>query len=149
MRLNLPLIRPTETEMTSDQTTTIWKWQLTRPSPDRSDFLSNFCALEPNPRTCNFGLGTHRVLDMGLIRKSLASGTSTWGTWYMQNSTDPQVVYIFNKIRRLSKITKFEITSRKTQTKQRTSFYCCQSNSKPSNTSNNSPEKKLKHIRNS
>ena len=40
------------------------KWPLIRSLSSRSDLWSYYFALEPNPRPCNFGLGT---LDLGLI----------------------------------------------------------------------------------
>ena len=61
MRLNPPLIRPSQMKMTSDQTITMRKRPVIRLSPYRSDLRSYYCALEPNPRPCNFGLETHRV----------------------------------------------------------------------------------------
>ena len=72
MRLNPPVIRPfpswsnlwsyhPQTEVTSDHNIPRPKWRLIIPSPDRSNLWSYYCALEPNPRPCNFGLGTHRV----------------------------------------------------------------------------------------
>ena len=48
------------------------------PSPDLSELWSNYCALEPNPRPCTFGLGTHRVRWTCSDQRSLPDGTSTW-----------------------------------------------------------------------
>ena len=56
-----PLIRPTQTEITCDLIITIRKSALTRPSPDRRELWSYLCALEPNPRPCNFGLDSYHV----------------------------------------------------------------------------------------
>ena len=89
MRLNPPLIRPfpswndfwsyhPQTEVTSDHTIPRPKWTLIIPSPDRSDLGSYYCAFEPNPRPCNFGLGTHRVRCIWSDQRSLPDGNSTW-----------------------------------------------------------------------
>ena len=67
-----------QTELTSDHTIPRQKRPLIKPSPDRSDLWSYYCALEPNPRPCNFGLGTHRVRWTWYDQRSLPVGTSTW-----------------------------------------------------------------------
>ena len=67
-----------QTEVTSDHTIPRPKWPLIIPSPDRSDLWSYYCALEPNPRPCNFGLGTHRVRWTSSDQRSLPDGISTW-----------------------------------------------------------------------
>ena len=88
-RLKWPLIIPSpdrsdlwsyhpQTEVTSDHTIPRLKWPLIIPSPDRSDLWSYYCALEPNPRPCNFGLGTHRARWTWSDQRSLPDGTSTW-----------------------------------------------------------------------
>ena len=65
-------------EVTSDQTIPIRNWPLIIPSPDRSDLWSYYCAVEPNPRPCNYGLGTHRVRWTWSDQRSLPDGTSIW-----------------------------------------------------------------------
>ena len=56
-----------QNEVTSDHTT-----------PDRNELWSNYCALEPDPIPCNFGLGTHRVRWSWSDHSSLPNGTSNW-----------------------------------------------------------------------
>ena len=73
-----PLIITSPEEVTSDHTIPRPKWPLIIPSPDLSDLWSYYCALEPNPRPCNFGLGTHRVRWTESDHRSLPDGTSTW-----------------------------------------------------------------------
>ena len=67
-----------QTEVTSDHTIPRPKWPLIIPFPDRSDLWSYYCALEPNSRPCNFGLGTHRVRWTWSDQRSLLDGTSPW-----------------------------------------------------------------------
>ena len=67
VRLNLPFIRSSQRNMTSDQTITIRKWPLIDTSPDHSDLWSYLSALETlEPRFYNFGLGTNRLLWTGV-----------------------------------------------------------------------------------
>ena len=89
VRLNAPLIRPfpswsdlwlshPQTRMTSDHTIPRPKWPLIIASPDRSDLWAYYCALEPNLRPCNFGMGRYRVHWTWSDQRSLPDGTSTW-----------------------------------------------------------------------
>ena len=84
VRLNPPLIRPfpswsdlwpyhPQTEVTSDHSIPRPKWILII----QSDHWSYYCALESNPRPCNFGLGTHRVYCSWSDQRSLPDCTST------------------------------------------------------------------------
>ena len=84
-----------QTEVTSDHTIPRPKWPLIIPSPDRSDLWSYYCALEPNPRPCNFGLGTHCVRCTWSDQRSLPDGTSTW--------VDMSAICLSETIRRLVK----------------------------------------------
>ena len=66
-------------KVTPDQTVPIRKRPLIRPFPCGSDLWSDHSHPEPNPRPCNYGLGTHRVRWAPDDQRSLPDGTSTWG----------------------------------------------------------------------
>ena len=64
------------------------KWPLIMPSSDRSDLRSYYFAPEPNPRPCNFGLGTHRERWVWSNQRSLLDGVLTWVRIFEMIETD-------------------------------------------------------------